>query len=113
VRTRNTWWTRAGIENRSRPLACSALTAYSASAKLPALGAKDRVAVIGAAGSVCRISVLACEGSEEHHRVRHRRGKKLGAAATLGAKTTLEYAIAGHCAEAAGVAGAIDFVGSP
>src|SRR3989475_7478702 len=37
-------------ESFAATLACSALTAYSATAKLPALGAKDRIAVIGCGG---------------------------------------------------------------
>jgi len=71
-------------------LACSALTAYSASAKLPALSAEDRVAVIGCGGvglvgvSVLRAkgvkSIIACDIDEA----------KLAAAARLGAKTTLD-----------------------
>jgi D-arabinose 1-dehydrogenase-like Zn-dependent alcohol dehydrogenase len=41
----------AGIDDAfAATLACSGLTAYSASAKLPALGTKDRVAVIGCGG---------------------------------------------------------------
>jgi len=77
-------------ESFAATLACSALTAYSASAKLPALGAKDRVAVIGCGGvglvgiSVLRAkgvrNIIACDIDEA----------KLAAAARLGAKTTLD-----------------------
>src|SRR5437870_8939740 len=55
----------AGVidESFAATLACSALTAYSASAKLPALGAKDRVAVIGCGGvGLVGISVLRAKG---------------------------------------------------
>src|SRR5439155_1707402 len=94
-------------------LACSALTAYSASAKLPALGAKDRVAVIGCGGvglvgiSVLRAkgvkNIVACDIDEA----------KLAAAARLGAKTTLDTRSPDAAQKLQGVAGAIDFVGSP
>jgi len=100
-------------ESFAATLACSALTAYSASAKLPALGAKDRVAVIGCGGvglvgiSVLRAkgvrNIIACDIDEA----------KLAAAARLGAKTTLDNAIADTVQKLQGVAGAIDFVGSP
>jgi D-arabinose 1-dehydrogenase-like Zn-dependent alcohol dehydrogenase len=94
-------------------LACSALTAYSASAKLPALGANDRVAVIGCGGlglvavSVLRAqgvrNIVACDIDEA----------KLAAAAKLGAKATLDTRSQDAAQKLQGVAGAIDFVGSP
>jgi len=55
-------------ESFAATLACSALTAYSASAKLPELGAKDRVAVIGC-GGVGLVGISSCvRRDEEHHR---------------------------------------------
>ncbi len=100
-------------ESFAATLACSALTAYSASAKLPALHAKDRVAVIGCGGvglvgiSVLRAkgvkNIIACDIDET----------KLAAAARLGAKTTLDTRSPDTVQELQGIAGAIDFVGSP
>jgi D-arabinose 1-dehydrogenase-like Zn-dependent alcohol dehydrogenase len=100
-------------ESFAATLACSALTAYSASAKLPALGAKDRVAVIGCGGvglvgiSVLRAkgvrNIIACDIDEA----------KLAAAARLGAKTMLDTRSPDTVQKLQGVAGAIDFVGSP
>ena len=93
-------------------LACSALTAYSAAAKLPPLGAKDEVAVIGCGGlglialSLLRArgirNIVACDIDEA----------KLAAAAKLGARRTLNTATSAKD-ELRGVAGALDFVGSP
>jgi D-arabinose 1-dehydrogenase-like Zn-dependent alcohol dehydrogenase len=93
-------------------LACSALTAYSAAAKLPPLGAKDEVAVIGCGGlglialSLLRArgirNIVACDIDEA----------KLAAAAKLGARRTVNSA--GEAKERLqGVAAALDFVGSP
>jgi len=100
-------------ESFAATLACSALTAYSASAKLPALGAKDRVAVIGCGGvglvgiSVLRAkgvkNIIACDIDET----------KLAAAARLGANTTLDTRSPHTVQNLQGIAGAIDFVGSP
>lgn len=94
-------------------LACSALTAYSAAAKLPALGPKDRVAVIGCGGvglsgvSVLRArgvkNVVACDIDPA----------KLEVAAKLGATATLDTRAPGAAEELRGIAGALDFVGSP
>jgi len=104
-RTRNTWWTRADrrvVRGHARLLGADCLQRER---EASALGAKDRVAVIGCGGvglvgiSVLRAkgvrNIIACDIDEA----------KLAAAARLGAKTTLDTAIAGHCAEAAGVAG--------
>ena len=99
-------------------LACSGLTAYSAVSKLPELGAKDWVAVLGCGGvGLAAVSVLKAKG------VRNVIAcdiddSKLAAAKKLGAKKTLDtrapdaaqqlQAIAkGH------LAAAIDFVGMP
>lgn len=99
-------------------LACSGLTTYSATAKLPELGPKDWVAVIGCGGlglvcvSVLRAkgvrNIIACDVDES----------KLAAAKKLGAKLTLDTrapdAIQKLQALAMGsLAGAIDLVGMP
>lgn len=99
-------------------LACSGLTTYSATAKLPELGPKDWVAVIGCGGlglvcvSVLRAkgvkNIIACDVDES----------KLAAARKLGAKLTLDTrapdAIQKLQALAMGsLAGAIDLVGMP
>jgi D-arabinose 1-dehydrogenase-like Zn-dependent alcohol dehydrogenase len=109
----------AGIEDSfAATLACSAVTAYSASAKLPPLGAKDWVAVLGCGGlGLIGISVLRARG------VKNIVGcdiddTKLAAAAKLGARKTLNTgapdAVQQLQAAAQGnLAGAIDFVGMP
>jgi D-arabinose 1-dehydrogenase-like Zn-dependent alcohol dehydrogenase len=93
-------------------LACSALTAYSAVAKLPALGPKDEVAVLGCGGlglialSVLRArgvkNIVACDIDDA----------KLAVAAKLGARRTLNTASADSERPQA-IAAALDFVGSP
>jgi D-arabinose 1-dehydrogenase-like Zn-dependent alcohol dehydrogenase len=99
-------------------LACSGLTTYSARAKLPALGPKDWVAVIGCGGlglvciSVLRAqgirNIIACDVDDA----------KLAVARTQGAKLVLDT----RAPEAAqklsalaqgSLAGAIDLVGMP
>ena len=99
-------------------LACSGLTTYSAAAKLPELGPKDWVAVIGCGGlglvciSVLRAkgvkNIIACDVDES----------KLEAARKLGARLTLDTRAADSIpklqALAMGsLAGAIDLVGMP
>jgi D-arabinose 1-dehydrogenase-like Zn-dependent alcohol dehydrogenase len=109
----------AGIDDAfAATLACSGLTTYSAVAKLPELGPKDWVAVIGCGGlglvciSVLRArgvkNVIACDVDES----------KLAAARKLGAKLTLDTrvpdAVQKLQALAMGqLAGAIDLVGMP
>ncbi len=99
-------------------LACSAITAYSAIAKLPPLGAKDWVAVLGCGGlGLIGISILRAKG------VKNIVGcdiddAKLAAATKGGAARTLNSrapdAVAQLQALAGGnLAGAIDFVGMP
>ena len=93
-------------------LACSALTAYSAAAKLPPMGAKDEVAVLGCGGlGLIGISVLrekgvrnivACDVDDA----------KLAAASKLGAKRTVNTRAADAARELQGIAGALDFVGA-
>jgi D-arabinose 1-dehydrogenase-like Zn-dependent alcohol dehydrogenase len=92
-------------------LACSALTAYSAAAKLAEAAPKDEVAVLGCGGlglialSVLRArgvrSVVACDIDEA----------KLAVAAKLGATRTLNTRNDGE--KLSGMAGVLDFVGSP
>ena len=109
----------AGIEDSfAATLACSAITAYSAAAKLPPLGPKDWVAVLGCGGlGLIGISVLRAKG------VKNIVGcdiddSKLAAATKQGAAGTLNTraadAVARLQALAGGnLAGAIDFVGMP
>ncbi|HEX4927278.1 MAG TPA: alcohol dehydrogenase [Burkholderiales bacterium] len=103
----------AGIEDAfAATLACSALTTYSAAAKLPALGAKDEVAVLGCGGlglialSVLRArgvkNIVACDIDDA----------KLAVAAKLGARRTLNTRNDSR-EKLQGIAGALDFVGSP
>ncbi len=94
-------------------LACSAVTAYSAATKLPELGPRDAVALLGCGGlGLIAISVLRAKG------VRHIIGcdiddAKLAAAARLGAKKTVNTRAPDALQQLQGIAGAIDFVGSP
>jgi D-arabinose 1-dehydrogenase-like Zn-dependent alcohol dehydrogenase len=109
----------AGVDESFAPtLACSALTAYSAIGKLPALGRNEWVAVLGCGGlgliavSILKAkgirNVIACDVDEA----------KLAAARSLGAKLTLDTRAPDAAqklqALATGkLAGAIDFVGMP
>src|SRR6266581_7672866 len=99
-------------------LACSALTAYSAARKVPALGSKDWVAVIGCGGvGLAGISVLRARG------VRNVIAcdidpAKLAAASKLGARKTLDTRAPDSVRQLQALAGgslacAIDFVGMP
>jgi D-arabinose 1-dehydrogenase-like Zn-dependent alcohol dehydrogenase len=99
-------------------LACSAVTAYSAITKLPELGPKDWVAVLGCGGlGLIGISVLRAKG------VKNIVGcdiddSKLAAAARLGAKKTLNTRAPDsvqqlQAAAGGNLVGAIDFVGMP
>jgi len=105
-------------EGFAATLACSGLTTYSAVAKLPELGPKDWVAVIGCGGlglvcvSVLRAkgvrNIIACDIDQA----------KLAAARKLGAKLTLDTrapdAVQKLQALSMGqLAGAIDLVGMP
>jgi D-arabinose 1-dehydrogenase-like Zn-dependent alcohol dehydrogenase len=104
----------AGIDDAfAATLACSAVTAYSAAAKLPELGPKDRVAILGCGGlgligiSVLRArgvkNIIACDIDDA----------KLAAAAKLGAKELVNTRSPDAGQKLAGIAAAIDFVGSP
>jgi D-arabinose 1-dehydrogenase-like Zn-dependent alcohol dehydrogenase len=99
-------------------LACSAVTAYSAARKVPALGSKDWVAAIGCGGvGLAGISVLRARG------VRNVIAcdidpAKLAAASKLGASKTLDTRAPDSVRQLQTLAGgslacAIDFVGMP
>jgi D-arabinose 1-dehydrogenase-like Zn-dependent alcohol dehydrogenase len=100
-------------ESFAATLACSAITAYSAIAKLPQLGPKDRIAVLGCGGlGLIGISILRAQG------VKNIVGcdiddAKLAAAKTAGAKETVNMRSPDAAKALAGIAAAIDFVGSP
>jgi D-arabinose 1-dehydrogenase-like Zn-dependent alcohol dehydrogenase len=99
-------------------LACSGLTAYSAAAKLPKIGTRDWVAVIGCGGlGLIGISILRAKG------VKNIIGcdvdeAKLAAARRQGARLALDTRAADavqrlQSAAMGSLAGAIDFVGMP
>ena len=99
-------------------LACSGLTTYSATAKLPELGPKDWVAVLGCGGLglVC-ISVLRAQGVKNIIAC-DIDPAKLEAAKKLGAKLTLDTRAADatqklQALSLGQLAGAIDLVGMP
>jgi D-arabinose 1-dehydrogenase-like Zn-dependent alcohol dehydrogenase len=94
-------------------LACSGVTAYSASAKLPALAASDRVAVIGCGGvGLAGIAVLRAKGVK-HIVACDIDDAKLASAAKLGAKLLVNTKSPDSAQQLQGVAGVIDFVGNP
>ena len=94
-------------------LACSGVTAYSASAKLPALAASDRVAVIGCGGvGLAGIAVLRAKGVKNIVAC-DIDDAKLASAAKLGAKLLLNTKSPDSAQKLQGVAGVIDFVGNP
>ena len=109
----------SGIDDAfAATLACSGLTTYSAAAKLPELGPKDWVAVIGCGGLglIC-ISVLRAKGVKNIIAC-DIDPAKLEAAKTLGAKLTLDTGAGEAAQELAALAmgslaGAIDLVGMP
>src|SRR5262249_36322443 len=91
----------------------SAVTAYSATAKLPKLGAKDRVAVLGCGGlGLIGISILRAQGVKNIVAC-DIDDAKLAAAAKGGAKETGNMRSPEAAKALAGIAAAIDFVGSP
>jgi D-arabinose 1-dehydrogenase-like Zn-dependent alcohol dehydrogenase len=94
-------------------LACSGLTAYSAATKLPDLAASDRVAVIGCSGiGLACVAVLKAMGIK-HIVACDIDPEKLAAAAKLGAKTQIDTRQPDAPQKLAGIAAAIDFVGTP
>lgn len=103
-----------GVEDGfAATLACSAVTAYSAATKLPQIAPRDSIALLGCGGlGLIAISVLRARG------VRNIIGcdiddAKLAAAAKLGAKKTINTRAPDALQQMQGIAGAIDFVGSP
>ena len=104
----------AGIDDSfACTLACSAVTVYSAINKLPPLGPKDTVAVLGCGGlGLIAISVLRAKG------VKNIVGcdiddAKLVAARAQGAKSTLNTRAADAAQQLQGIAAALDLVGAP
>ncbi len=109
----------SGIEEGfASTLACSALTAYSGLNKMPKLGPKDWIAVLGCGGlglvgvSILRAkgvkNIVACDIDET----------KLVAATRVGAKSVLDTRAPDavqklQAATGGNLAGAIDFVGMP
>jgi D-arabinose 1-dehydrogenase-like Zn-dependent alcohol dehydrogenase len=104
----------AGIDDAfAATLACSGLTAYSAAAKLPEIGPRERVAVLGCGGlGLIGISVLREKGVK-HVVACDIDEAKLAAAAKLGATKTLNTKALDAAQQLQGIAAAIDFVGSP
>jgi D-arabinose 1-dehydrogenase-like Zn-dependent alcohol dehydrogenase len=104
----------SGIDDAfAATLACSGVTAYSASAKLPPLGANDRVAVIGCGGvGLAGISVLRARGAK-HIVACDIDPAKLDTAKRLGARETVDTRSPQAAQQLSGIAGAIDFVGMP
>ena len=103
-----------GIEDAfACTLACSAVTVYSAINKLPALGPKDAVAVLGCGGlGLIAISVLRAQG------IKNIIGcdldeAKLAAATKQGARRTVNTLVPDAAQQLQGIAGAIDLVGAP
>jgi D-arabinose 1-dehydrogenase-like Zn-dependent alcohol dehydrogenase len=94
-------------------LACSAVTVYSAINKLPELGPKDRIAVLGCGGlGLIAVSVLRAKGARNIVAC-DIDDAKLAAAAKLGAKETVNTRAADAAQRLQGIAAAADFVGSP
>ncbi|HUQ25508.1 MAG TPA: alcohol dehydrogenase [Burkholderiales bacterium] len=94
-------------------LACSGVTAYSASAKLPPLTPSDRVAVIGCGGvGMAGIAVLRAKGVKNIVAC-DIDDTKLAAAAKLGAKLMVNTRSPDAAQKLQGIAGVIDFVGTP
>jgi D-arabinose 1-dehydrogenase-like Zn-dependent alcohol dehydrogenase len=94
-------------------LACSGVTAYSASAKLPPLAREDRVAVIGCGGvGLAGVAVLRAKGVRNIVACDIDDGK-LATAVKLGAKFALNPRASDAAQSLQGIAGAIDFVGTP
>ena len=104
----------AGIDEAfAATLACSGVTAYSASAKLPPLAHNDRVAVIGCGGvGLAGIAVLRAKGVKNIVAC-DIDDAKLATAAKLGAKFTVNPKAPDAPQKLQGIAGAIDFVGTP
>ena len=94
-------------------LACSAVTVYSAINKLPELGARDSVAVLGCGGlGLVAISVLRAKGVKNIVAC-DIDDAKLAAALKQGAKSALNTRAPDAAQKLAGIAAAIDLVGAP
>jgi D-arabinose 1-dehydrogenase-like Zn-dependent alcohol dehydrogenase len=109
----------AGIdEGFAATLGCSAITAYSGLNKLPKLGPKDWVAVIGCGGlGLVALSILKAKGVKNVIACDVDEGK-LEAAKKQGAKLTLDTRAADAVQKLGALAmgnlaGSIDFVGMP
>jgi D-arabinose 1-dehydrogenase-like Zn-dependent alcohol dehydrogenase len=104
----------AGIEEGfAATLACSGVTAYSAAAKLPELAPGDRVAVIGCGGvGLAGVAVLRAKGVKRIVAC-DLDDAKLETAKRLGASETVNTRDADAAQKLQGIAGAIDFVGTP
>jgi D-arabinose 1-dehydrogenase-like Zn-dependent alcohol dehydrogenase len=104
--------TRGIDDSFASTLACSALTAYSAARKLPTLGPKDPVAVLGCGGlGLIGISILRARGAKNIIAC-DIDDAKLAAAGKMGAKRTVNTRSPEASRELHGLAAAIDFVGS-
>jgi len=100
-------------EGFAATLACSGVTAYSAAAKLPRLARGDRVAVIGCGGvGLAGVAVLAAMGIKDIVACDIDEAK-LATAKKLGARETVNTRNADAAQKLQGIAGAIDFVGTP
>jgi len=94
-------------------LACSAVTVYSAINKLPKLGAKDAVAVLGCGGlGLIAISVLRAQGVKNIVAC-DIDDAKLAAALKQGAKSAVNTRAPDAAQKLQGIAGAVDLVGAP
>src|SRR5206468_1246330 len=94
-------------------LGCSGVTAYSVSAKLPPLASGERVAVIGCGGvGLAGISVLRAKGVKNILAC-DIDPAKLATAVRLGAKEGINTREPEAAQKLQGIAGAIDFVGTP
>jgi D-arabinose 1-dehydrogenase-like Zn-dependent alcohol dehydrogenase len=104
----------SGIDDSfASTLACSALTVYSAIGKLPGLGPKDAVAVLGCGGlGLIAISILRAKGVKNIVAC-DLDDAKLAAATKQGAKSTLNTLAPGAAQKLQGIAAALDFVGAP
>jgi D-arabinose 1-dehydrogenase-like Zn-dependent alcohol dehydrogenase len=104
--------TRGIDDSFASTLACSALTAYSAALKLPEIGPKEAVAVLGCGGlGLIAISILRARGVKNIIGCDIDDGK-LAAASKMGAKKAVNTRSPDALREVQGIAAAIDFVGS-
>jgi len=94
-------------------LACSAVTVYSAIGKLPEIGKGEAVAVLGCGGlGLIAISVLRAKGVKDIVGC-DIDDAKLAAAIKQGAGRTVNTRAADAAQQLAGIAAAVDLVGSP